>query len=155
MLARRAVPARDLGAQDGGGGEAFKSAGAARSVPNKKPPLPTQLTLPRGQVEGDPEVGGRRRRCHHVGTPGLPAVPPNGALQWWGGAAAQRAAGLAEIQQLSTAEHAQQPVAKRAMCGEWLAALDTWAQHCRLQQSQLHCSLDWQANPPTCKQYFH
>ena len=25
-----------------------------------------------------------------------------------------------------------------------MTAVDTWAQHCRLQQSQLHCSLDWQ-----------
>ena len=79
MLARRAVPARDLGAQDGGRGEAFKSAGAARSVPTKKPPLPTQFTLPRDEVEGDLEVGGVLLRCHHVEAPGRPAVPPNGA----------------------------------------------------------------------------
>ena len=73
-----------------------------------------------------------------------------------GGAAAQRAAGLAERQQLTTGEHAQQAEAKRAKCEGWLAAQrDTWAEHCSLQQSQLHCSLCWQANPPTCKQHCH
>ena len=77
MLARRVVPARDLGAQDGGGGEAFKSAGssAARSVPlNKKPPLPRQLHLPGGQVEGDGEVAGQLDDCHWVGRPSHPGV---------------------------------------------------------------------------------
>ena len=77
MLARRVVPARDLGAQDGGGGEAFKSAGssAARSVPlNKKPPLPRQLHLPGGQVEGDQEVAGQLDDCHQVGRPSHPGV---------------------------------------------------------------------------------
>ena len=66
------MPARDLGAQDGGGGEAFKSAGssAARSVPlNKKPSLPRQLHLPGGQVEGDEEAAGQLDDCHWVGRP--------------------------------------------------------------------------------------
>ena len=79
MLARRAVPARDLGAQDGGGGEAFKSAGAARAVPIEKTPLPAQLTLPRGQNGRDLEVAGRPHGCHHDRAHGPPAVPPNGA----------------------------------------------------------------------------
>ena len=63
-----------------------------------------------------------------------------------GCAAAQRAAGLAERRELATVEHAHQLLANTARHGGWLAALDTWEQHCSLQQSQLHCSLGEQSS---------